>query len=305
MIKRKCEICGFEYKDNETIEEILVNKEQECPNCISINNFLKIVSKFDEEEKCKVLKHEIYNKNMILSTNAYPDGVTAYYLDKHKEYFKIENRSKAINELIERLDEIRKMLVIDIEPRFDILNSIYIKKDLIWNHTGNLPYYISDTIVQYIVIKLKELIYNDDCKYSFRKIFNIIINNKNNIYNTQNIYVCYYFENSKDLLKVKRECFPILDYQEELEKIFENFNQVIKAIVDVRDNHCAHIAKVKDEHSFEHITIENLYKIFNVIKNLYDCILFSISPDKCTTLVVHNSIYIDYLNEIIKNSLGG
>lgn len=298
---KKCEICGRMFEESDDLNVLLLNGPAQCPYCKEIIELRNLLQNYDHDHSKATWHNEIFEKNMIPDGPARKDGFgfssQNYTLDEHTTEFEIKNRTKTINDLIERIDYIRRLLVGRIGAQFKILDSIYEDKDIFWEEGGNFRYYVNDASMQYVVIKLKDLISNKNSRYSIPKIRNIIENHKSEIYSVQEITEVYRFKHSGDVMRQKYEPFPIVDYLAKLDRVFDDYKEILNAISDVRDNEYAHIDKVKNEDSFKKINYCGLKRIFNSSKIIYDGFLFSIAPDKFTNLFnAYSDIWFSQLN---------
>jgi len=227
--------------------------------------------------------------------NEFGIKVQTFTLDKYTKEYQILNRTKYINDLIERIVYIREFLLTRVGPQFKILDSIYEDKDLFWKEGGNLVYYVNDATLQYVVIKLKELLLNNS-RYSIPKIKNLISSRQKQIFEEQEIFEIYKFEHSGDVMHEKYEPFPIIEYLNKMDKVFDSYKEILNAIADIRDNEYAHIGKVKSEDSLKKINYCGLKRVFNSLNVIYDGFLFSIAPDKFANLCMDYNIWFNQLN---------
>ena len=109
---------------------------------------------------------------MIKDNYDYGNCVTSYTLVKHNSTYRVEKRTKRVQQVIDKISYIRDYLCFHLEPIFEILDSIYIKKDQFWEDTGNLIRYVHNCCFQEAVLKLRELLMDGSCKYSVKRISN-------------------------------------------------------------------------------------------------------------------------------------
>jgi len=297
-IKKLCRFCDSEYDDQNDFSYILKNGNDVCPNCIEINKLKELLKKYSDSQSDKEWDSSIHKKNMIEDNIDYGNGVKSYTSLHYSSSFRFENRCKTINELIERIDYARRLLAVEIAGQFEILDSIYEKKNVFWEESGNFLRYVHNASFEYVVIKLKELLSGFNSKYSILKIKNLLVNNKSNI-NNQKIYEVFTYDNG-DQFEIKFDVFPMLDYLNKIDGLIEMYKETINAISDFRDNYFAHISSLKDEASSKNLSYVNIKRIFNMLKLIYDGLLYAVAPDKYTNLIVDHNIYISHLDNIIK-----
>lgn len=298
---KKCDICGRKFEESSDLDVLIVTGPSQCPYCKEILALRKLISEYDGVNRDKEWEHETFKKNMVpCDERKLGYGYsTSYTLADHDEYFEIENRTNVINDLISRIAVVRDLLNTRIGPQFEILDSIYERKDMFWFEGGNLPYFVNDAIIQYVVIKMKEIISGSKSKYSIEKIKNIINDKKKQIYEEQKIYEVFKFHESGDIMKVKYEPFPIMKYLEKLSDVISSYQRIINAFSDLRDNVYAHIGEVKNKESYKNLNYANLKRVFNSLKIIYDGFLFSIAPDKYAYILMRSNINFSHLNILV------
>lgn len=301
---KKCEICECEYEEPNDLNYLIMHGPERCPHCKEIIELRDVLIKYSDSFKDMEWDDPIHDKNMI-KDNEYETefGKTeTFTLDKFESKTIIVNRTKKIKDLIDRIYKARDFLYFNLEPKIQILRSIFHNHDRFWKDGGNFVYQIKEVTVEYIVIKLNEFlstnINNDNYKYSISKIRNIINNDKKAIYDRQKIVLEKTFNRSGDIQKTEYPRFQIEEYLSKLDKVLDEYRSIIKAIDDYRDTQFAHIDELKNPDSEAQLTYKNIIKIFNSLKIIYDGFLYSVAPDLFAQKVVDFNIWYWRLNQI-------
>ena len=301
--KVKCEICGMMYDEPRAIDYFILENKSKCPKCIGINDLKSLVSEYNRKHKNGITNNDIYKKNLIpnrIPTTNEAINCSSYSLAKHTMKYEIENRSKVIEDVIHRLDYARKYLLFKVGAQFEIMDSIYEKKNIFWKESGNLLVNVHDASFQYIVIKLKELLGNSS-KYSLGKIRNLIQNNITAIFKKQKIYEVYIFEETELIMKQQFPEFPIADFFEKTDIVLKGYKELIDAIYIIRDKEFAHIDDANLEEYYKKINYVSLKRIYNSLIIVFDGLLFSIAPDKFKNIKVNHNIWFGHLDTIVNH----
>lgn len=296
---KKCPYCNSDYEFDDDFSFLLKYGPTECcDECKEIHELKTLLKDYDTKQKEKEWKNEIHEKNMVRDTEQHVQGVTSYTSLFYKNTYEAKNRTKYITELINEIDHARRFLAFDVAAQFEILDSIYEKKDIFWEETGNFLRYVHNASFEYVVIKIKELLSGSDSKYSIKRFKNIFVNEKTRIFGRHHIIETFIYENG-DSFSIKYDPFPIVEYLNKIEKTLDNYSEIINAIADYRDNNFAHIGKLKSEESSKNLSYVNLKRIYSMVKLIYDGFLFAIAPDKYTHLLVKRNILLDHMNQVV------
>lgn len=289
-IYKKCDICECEFKESNDLDYLVVHGPAKCPNCKNVIELRDCLHEYSRKIANIEITNPIYDKNMVKEkTYDYEIGkVEIFSLDKFDIEKVIVGRTKTIKDHINRIDEARKFLYVDLEPKINILKSIYHKKDKFWEYGGYLVFHVSEVTVEYVVIKLNEFF--GDSKYSINKIRNIINNDKTKIYDKQKIIMKRTYKTSGDIQEIIYERFNIEKYLLKLDNILSEYENILKAFKDIRNTQFAHLGEPKKEESKSKLTYLNLIKIFNTLKIIYDGFLYSIAPDLYTPIIVESNV---------------
>ena len=296
--KKKCKYCGLEYEETEDLTFLSFSEYSQCPKCEGIQRIDNFVSEYDKKHKDSIWQNKIHSKNMIKDDYDYGKGVTAFTLAKHKTTFRIENRTKRVNDVINKIVYIREYLYLNLDPIFKILDSIYIDKDIFWNETGNFLKYVHNCCYQEAVLKLIELFTSEKCKYSIHKIKNIFTNDSKHIFNEQEIYERIEFIDSKDIMEERYQTFDIKGLVALIDYALNENKPILESMKDFRDNRFAHIDVLKNDDSAKNMSYVNLKRMFSLAKSIYDAFLYVAAPDKYAALFVEPNMWFSHLNEM-------
>ena len=83
-----------------------------------------------------------------------------------------------------------------------------------------------------------------------------------------------------------------------LDAVLDGYRNIINAIDDYRDSQFAHIGEHKKSESEAQLTYQNIIKIFNSLKIIYDGFLYSVAPDLFTNESVDFNVLYGRLNRI-------
>ena len=292
-IKKTCKYCGLEFDGYK-------NGPNECDKCISLVKLNEFVVKYDNNHVEKVLKNKIHNKNMIRDNYDYGNGVTFYTLAKHSSTYRIVKRTKRVQIVIDKISFIRDYLYFNLQPVFEILDSIYINRDQFWADSGNLVRYVHNCCFQEAVLKLRELLMDGSCKYSVKKICNTLLADSKYVFKEQEIYERLEFEESKDVMEERFEPFDISEFVELINNVLDANKALLEAMKDYRDNQFAHIGNLKNENSSKQMSYVNVKRMFSLAKIIYDAFLFVVAPDKYASIIFDSNICFIHLNELSK-----
>lgn len=301
-IKKECKYCGLEYDSYDDVESLFSHGDGECKQCKGINEINEFVHEYSSNHSSKVWGNKIHERNMIKDNIVYSSGVTSYTLAKHKTSYRVEKRTNRVQTIIDKISYIRDYLYFSLNPIFEILDSIYIKKNCFWGETGNLIRYVRNCCFQEAVLKLREILLDGSCKYSVKRISNSLLADSKYVFKEQEIYERLEFEDSKDVMEERFEAFSIEDFVKLIEKVLDENKGILDAIKDYRDNQIAHIGKLKDPDSPKMLSYVNLKRMFSLAKCIYDGFLYATAPDKYASIILYSNIWFSHLNEICKDS---
>lgn len=297
-IIKTCKYCGLEYEDYDDLESLIKFKSGKCNKCIGLEKIVDFVSDYSSKHRDCVWKNKVYERNMIKDNHQHIQGVTSFTLAKHTSSYIVKKRTKRVQLVIDKIIFIREYLYQNLEPIFEILDSIYIKKDVFWNDTGNLIRFVHNCCFQEAVLKLRELLMNSSCKYSVKKICNTLLSDSKYLFKEQEIYEHIEFIESKDVIQEKYEPFNINEFVKLIDSVLEENKNILDAMKDYRDNMFAHIDELKNENSSKAMSYVNLKRMFSLAKNIYDGFLFVVAPDKYAHIVFNSNIWFSHLNEM-------
>lgn len=302
----KCKICGKDLLDDEC-EPIFyhVKKQIACSECQEVLNLQQLNiehwDKFRSAQTDDPVEHNNFYDDKPFISN---DGLSVLIktLDDCTAKYVIDGRTKHVQEIIDDINHARRRLYTDIGPYFEILESMFDKKNIFWNEGGNLFYYCKNAIVSYLVIHLKEYLDNskqNKSMYSIYRFINIINCNKKQLFKNQRICCVRTFRKSGDVAKTYFEHFPIEKYLMQLRIILDDYSALIDTIDDYRNNVFAHSGNLKNKEKSENtLTLINLRKIFNSLKIIYDGLSYSVAPDLFAQFDYHYNFWFDHLNQI-------
>lgn len=301
MHRKKCDICGFEYEANSCLEEEVINGPLQCPHCEKVIELQKVITSYSDRHMDEVTASEVYKKNFYPKNSYFNSSYecSTFRLDDYDLDYEVENRTKTIKDLIKRLQYIREYLITRVGAQFEILDSIYEKKNTFWMESGNFLNFCHDASFQYVIIKLKELVAGSRSKYSIQKIKNIVQNKSTEIYKNQKIYEVRIYKNSKDVQKSKYPEFPFSEYLKKIDDMLDEYSDLIKAIAVLRDKAFAHIDGEDIESFYKKINYIGLKRIYNASRMIYDGFLYSIAPDLYHPLTMDYNMWFDHMDDIV------
>lgn len=297
-IRKTCKYCGLEYEDYDDLESLIKFGSGKCDKCTGLEKIVSFVSDYSSNHSDCVWKNKVHERNMIKDNHQYSNGVTSFTLAEHTTSYRVERRTKRVQGVIDKIIFIREYLYMNLEPIFDILDSIYIKRDAFWNDTGNLIRYVHNCCFQEAVLKLRELLMDGSCKYSVKKICNTLLSDSKYVFKGQEIYERIEFLESKDIMEEKYQPFNIEKFVELITSVLEENKNILDAMKDYRDNRFAHIDELKNENSSKEMSYVNLKRMFSLAKNIYDGFLFAVAPDKYAHIIFDSNIWFSHLNEM-------
>lgn len=299
---KKCEICECEYEEPNDLDYLVINGPEQCPHCTKILELRSILIKHSDSFKESDWNDPVHEKNMIKeSTYETEFGKTeTFSLDSFEKKIIVEGRTKRIKDLIDRIVKARDFLYFNLEPKIQILRSIYVNKDRFWKDGGNFVAQINEITVEYIVIKLHNFLCNnrENYKYSISKIRNIINNNLVAIYDKQKITEEKVYKHSGEHQYTVYPRFRIEDYLVKLDDVLDEYRRIIDAIDDLRDHQFAHLDELANPDSEKMLTYRNIVKIFNSLKIIYDGFLYSVAPDLFAHKIFNSNVLYHRLNTI-------
>lgn len=291
-----CQFCGSKCADISDLDVSMLNSNVCCEKCKEIESLQILIKDYIKNHRMLETNNPIYEKNMVEDPDQKIEGITSYSSCFHRIDYKVENRTKFVQDIIDEINYVREFLSIDIAAQFKILDSIY-NKDFFWKESGNLILYVHNASIEYIVIKLKELL-TKGSKYSIEKFKNIFMNSNKRIFADYKVFEVFKYDNGESF-EIEYKPFPIIEYLNKIEGLLNEYSALINSISDFRDNKCAHIGKLKNQ-SHENLTYINIKRIYNMIKIIYAGFMIAIAPDQFATLMVDHNIWFSNLNRIVK-----
>jgi len=294
-----CRHCGKLLSDDTNLKLVFeYETDKLCEECTKVQDVIKFVSDYSHNHSNKVWRNEIHERNMIPDNIDYGSGVKSYTLAKHTSSYKVIKRTKRVQSLVDKIVYIREYLYFNLNPIFEILDSIYIKKDKFWNETGNLIRYVHNTCFQEAVLKLSELLINGSSKYSIKKIKNSLLADSKYVFMEQEIYERMEFEKSGDVLEERFEPFDINTFVDLIDGTLDYYKAITNALKDYRDTRFAHIDELHSDESSKTLSYVNLKRMFSLTKAIYDGFLYVVAPDKYATIILDSNIWFSHLNEM-------
>ncbi len=293
---KRCKFCGSKCAELRDFDALLPNSVICCDKCNEIQTLQNLIK--DYCNKCRLQDNNIIHDRNIKKSALQPiDCITIYSSCFHRIDYRIEGRTNFIQELIDKIDYVRKILSMEVAAQFEILDSIY-RQDIFWKESGDLTLYVHNASIEYIVIKLKEMLKGCQSKYSIEKLKNIFTNDKKRIFGNYKVFEVFEYE-SGDTFETEYKPFPIVEYLDKIDTLLKEYSKLIAAISDFRDNQCAHIGKLKEESS-NYLTYTDIKRIYSMIKTIYDGFFLAVAPDKFVTPIVEHNIWFSNLNKIVK-----
>ena len=301
--EQKCKVCGKTLSEKELFNAELHYRQKGCSDCLEILNLQRLAiehwDKFKKAESDNPIVDKNYSaeKPVVTKSGA---AVTFRTLGSYTTTYKVVGRTNYVITVIEEIDHARRFLYQDVGPYFEILESMFDKKYHFWKDGGNLWLYTKNAVVSYIVIRLKEYLDNgkqNKSKHSIYRFKNIIENNSKKLFDNQKISCVKKFDKSSDIVEIPFERFPIKEYLNRLDVVLQKYGSIIETIDDYRNNVYAHTGALrKKDESEAQSTLINLRKVFNSLKIIYDCLFYSVAPDKFTNLNYNFNVWYDHLN---------
>ena len=292
----KCEVCGTPIDESQTQYTFSGHRKGHCKQCEKIINLRDVVKRHWDKfiERQSIDEEGEYGEWQVHSSRG---GATfsSRGLDRSDDSFEVVDRTANVKKIIDQIDEARRYLYLDVGAYFEILESTFKRENVFWSDGGNLLYYVRQSLVSTIILKLMEFLdtaENNLSKFSLKKIRNKITNDRSNVFERQKVYSVKKFRKSGNVIKTKFDIFPIDEYLRGIDDVLNEYETMIKGIKDYRDNHYAHIGKLKNEaESKNQLTLINFRRIYESLKIIYDGLIYSVAPDKYTNLFVDYNIW--------------
>lgn len=270
-----------------------------CEDCWQIEKLKNYVLNYSNRHKENVIRNALYNKNLIKDDYDYGNGVKSYSLSYRSDSFKVEKRTKRVKMIINKIEKVRKYLYFELEPTFEILDSIIIKKDIFWEESGNLHFFVFKNCIYNAALRISEFLANKNSKYSVESIKKNLLAESKYVFKEQKIYEIIKFERSEDVLEEKYETFRMEEFASLIDDVINNYEFIIKSIKKYRDKHIAHVEDIDFENQDILITYRNLKMAFSLAKTIYDSFLYIVAPDKYGEIIFDSNMWIPHLNLIV------
>ena len=295
--KKECDICGCLFSEPNDLLILAANGPSECPFCAPVHELEKLLINHWNKIMSREFDNEIHNKNMVRDYNG---PYESYITDKCTQKYAFINRTNKVINFINKVDSARLDIYLKLKPYIRILESYYEKRDIFWKEGGDLGYFTISSILDCLIIKLKE--YLDSNKfYSIKKIRNIILNDKKALFEDHKIILTKKFDRSGDVFEMEIPHFEIDKYFCKIDLILSSYSKTIDAIKDFRDTQAAHLDKMKKpEATKAEMTLINIRRIFNAIRIIYDGFLFSVAPDMYGNIVYEPNLFFGHLNDMTR-----
>ena len=252
--KKKCGICGYVFDEPNDLDILVVQGPSKCPFCENI----EILRSFVNGYEFGIMDSIDKKKNMIKNHN-YNFG------------YRVENQAKEVKEHGEELPILWRQLTVDIDGNFEILESLHNNNYSFWNDGGNLKYYIDNTTLYFIVVRLVELV--NKCN----RILNVIKNNKKNLF-SQKIY--FIAANDKQEM-ICDEKVPIIDLDKTvliIEKIFNDLKPICDDLKTFRDKVIAHMDLNSSNDFLKSVSFINMKRVQNALKTICTAYYLILAP---------------------------
>lgn len=294
----KCKFCNsnFTYDLLKSLDKAI--PDYCCEECVEIYSLCSTIKTHHYEQINKIFDNPISNKNMkteqILDNNC----CVCSYTDCEITY-EINERNNEIEDIIKRIEFMRKLIVSDIGGYIYILDSICNKKHSFWKSSGNLARYVYYSSLQHVIIFLNECKCGSDSKYSIDKLKKCIDSNPKVKASNQQINIVCSFKNN-DVIKCEYTPFPIDEFIKLIDNACKKYEELLGSIKHARNKYFAHINEISDTQPFNELTFVNISRAYNLLKVIFDAFLFVIAPDKYFSIgPIEYNIHLDHLEKII------
>ena len=131
IYKKKCPYCNTTFEVNDDLSYIIKSGYKECcDDCMEINNLAIFLRDYSEKQFENASSNDIYRKNLIKDSVQISECATSYTSRDFNVLYEVNDRSSFINEIIEKLEYVRRLLALEIGGQLNILDSIYEKKNI-------------------------------------------------------------------------------------------------------------------------------------------------------------------------------
>ena len=159
----------------------------------------------------------------------------------------------------------------DVDGNLEILESLHSGKHSFWNDGGNLKYYLDNSTLYFIVMRLVELV--KKC----RKILTVIEYNKKAL--LSQIVSFKATTNNREILC--DEIVPIIDLDKTtliIKKIFDDLNPICNDLKTFRDKVIAHMDHNVSKDFIKSLSYINMKRVQNALKNICSAYYLILAP---------------------------
>ncbi len=252
--KKKCDICGYVFDEPNDLDVLGIQGPSKCPFCINI-----------EELRSYVIEYEFSSMDLVEKKNNLTQS------DQYNFGYGIENQTDEIKRHGDELPAIWKQLTVDIDGNFEILESLHDGRYSFWNDGGNLKYYLDNSTLYFIVMRLVELV--KKCQ----TILNVIEYHKK-VLLSQRIH--FIVANNKQEVLCD-EIVPIINLDKTIsiiKKIFDDLESICSDLKVFRDKVIAHMDHDVSNNFLKSISFINMRRVQNALKNICSVYYLILAP---------------------------
>lgn len=252
--KKKCDICGYVFDEPNDLDILAIQGPSKCPFCTNIEKLQSFVNEYEFE-----IMESVDKKKDVLQNRQYNFG------------YGVENQAKDIKRHGDELPILWRQLTVDIDGNFEILESLHSGKHSFWNDGGNLKYYLDNSTLYFIVMRLVELV--KKC----HTLLNVVENNKKNLL-TQKVHFIVANNNREVICD---EIVPIIDLDKtimNIKEIFKDLEPICQDLKDFRDKVIAHMDFNAGDEFLRSLSFINMKRVQNALKNICSAYYLILAP---------------------------
>jgi hypothetical protein len=242
--KKKCEICGYIFDEPNDLNVLAVCGPSQCPFCVNIDKLQNFINEYELG-----IMDFVDRKEKMIQSHQFNFG------------YKVENQANEIKRHGSELPFLWRQLTVDIDGNLEILESLYDEKHSFWNDGGNLKYYVNNSTLYFIVMRLVELV--KKCN----SVLNVIENNKKSLLAQKIHFVAV----DKKQEVICDEIVPIIDLDKTIlfvKEIFKDLKPICNDLKDFRDKVIAHMDFNASDDFLRSLSIINMKRVQNALKNI-------------------------------------
>lgn len=252
--KKKCEICGSFFDEPNDLNVLVEKGPFKCPLCLNIEDLESFINSYEFEAMNIADK-----KNNLLINTHYNFG------------YSIDERPEEIAKHAEKLPVIWNQLTVDIDGNIEILESLHSGKYSFWDDGGNLKYYLDNSTLFFVVVRLVEL------TGKAKTIMNFINNNKKQLSSLP----LYFVANDDDENILCKEPISVISIEKVSEKVVHIFNDLDTICNDLkyfRDKIIAHIDCNASNDYQKSLSIINIRRVKNALQTICKAFFLILAP---------------------------